>query len=162
MFVIIVIAVIIAAFMWLIIYGGNANKTDEENTLISDIRNALEALGVINQEQTASKVLDLLKADPGMPLDKAAFLAANNLSESVELGEIIHKISEHEFSLHENLKSLENGIMNALSKMDPKEGTALLQPLLVKQTLEELAAELQRERHQIELIQRLDSEESND
>jgi len=33
MFVIIVIAVIIAAFMWLILYGGNANKTDEERFL---------------------------------------------------------------------------------------------------------------------------------
>jgi len=117
-------------------------KPNEQNTLIIDIRNVLDALGVINPERMTSKVMDLIKADPGMPLDKAAFLAANNLSDHPELSEIIHKISEHEFSLHENLKSLENGIMNALSKMDPKEGTALLQPLLVKQTLEELAAEL--------------------
>lgn len=119
-----------------------SNKTEEEKILINNIRNALDSLSVVDPERMVSKVIDLIKAEPGMPLDKAAFLAANNLSDNLELGGIIHKISEHEFSLHENLKSLENGLLNSFSGMDAKNGTALLKPLFVNQTIEELTTEL--------------------
>lgn len=121
------------------------HKPNDENILISNIQNTLDSLGVINPERMVSKVIDLLKAEPEMPLDKAAFLTANNLPVDPELGEIINKISEHEFNLHENLKSLETGLIDSLSKMDIKESTTLLKPLLIGQAMDQIAADLKNQ-----------------
>lgn len=122
-----------------------SNKTNDEKILINNIRNNLESLGVNNPERMVLKVLDFLKAEPGTPLDKAAFLVANNLSNDPEMNGIIQKISEHEFSLHDNLNNLKNGLISSLTEMDKKQSITLLKPLLMKQTLEELTVNFKNE-----------------
>lgn len=119
----------------------SGNKPGDENMIAKNILDALDSLGVVNPERLASKVMDLLRTEPGMPLDKAAFLVVNNFSD-FDFGKIIRKISEHEFNLHENLKSLENDLLNSFSSMDPREGASVLKPLLVRQAVEELAISL--------------------
>ena len=121
------------------------NNTQVNNKTNDNIRSNLESLGVFNPDNMVSKVLDFLKAEPGTPLDKAAFFVANNLSADSELGGIIQKISEHEFSLHENLNSLKNGIMDSLSKMNTNQSSSLLKPLLLSQTMEELTVNLKND-----------------
>ncbi|HHY63596.1 MAG TPA: flagellar hook-length control protein FliK [Clostridiaceae bacterium] len=114
----------------------------EENTLVNRIHNALSSLGVAAYGKVAEKVMELLKEEPGMPLDKAAFLVANGLSGNRDLREIIGKIADHEFNLHENLKELENNLLDLTKAMDPGKSAAMIKPVIIKQTIEDLSAEL--------------------
>lgn len=116
--------------------------TNSEDFLVSNIHNALDSLGVVDPGKMTAQVMELLKSEPGMPLGKAAFMTANRLIDNQELGEMIQKIAHHEFSLHENLNSLENSLLDSLSAMDAGNGAAIMKPLIIKQTIYDLSVEL--------------------
>lgn len=117
----------------------SAGKVDQEAVLIDTIKSSLDSLGVTSPQRFISGVMDLIKAEPGIPPEKAAFMVANGLTQDPEMAEILQKISEHEFSLHENLQSLEEGLSDALFKADSGTSLNLLKPLLLSQETDELA-----------------------
>lgn len=117
----------------------STGKADEEAALIDTIKSNLDSLGVTSPQRFISGVLDLIKAEPGIPPEKAAFMVANGLTQDPEMAEILQKISEHEFSLHENLQSLEEGLSDAIFKADSDTSLKLLKPLLLSQETDELA-----------------------
>ncbi|NLE24785.1 MAG: flagellar hook-length control protein FliK [Clostridiaceae bacterium] len=117
---------------------GSTGKPDQETALIDTIKSNLDSLGVESPQRFISGVLDLIKAEPGIPPEKAAFIVANGFTQDHEMAEILQKISEHEFGLHENLHSLEEGLSNALIKANSDTALDLLKPLLVSQETDEL------------------------
>ncbi len=122
----------------------NNGKAGEETVLIDTIKSNLGSLGVENSQSLISGVLDLIKAEPGIPTEKASFIIANGFKQDPEMIEIFQKISEHEFSLHKNLESLEEGLSDSLFKTDADTSLRLLKPLLVSQEADELSGILDK------------------
>ncbi|MGI6122854.1 MAG: hypothetical protein ACOYIG_01525 [Acetivibrionales bacterium] len=114
-------------------------KGNEEAVLIDTIKSNLDALGVESTQRMISGVLDFIKAEPGIPPERAAFIVANGLTQDTEMIGVLQKISEHEFSLHENLQSLEEGLSDAIFKADTNTSYKLLKPLLVSKEADELS-----------------------
>lgn len=117
----------------------SSGKTDEEAALVNAIKSNLDALGVSSTQRLITSVLDLIDANPGISPEEAAFMVSNGLELNSEMSEILQKISEHEFSLHENLQSLEEGLYDALIKAGPDTSLNLLKPLLLSQETDELS-----------------------
>lgn len=117
-------------------------KADQEAVLIDKIKSSLDSLEVTSPQRFISGVLDLIEAEPGITPEKAAFMVANGLTQDPEMSEILQKISEHEFSLHENLQSLEEALSDALFEADSDTSLNLLKPLLVPQETDELVGAL--------------------
>lgn len=114
-------------------------KANEEAALIDTIKSSLDSLGAESTQHIISNVLDLIKAEPGMLPERASFLVANGLTHDPEMAEILQKISEHEFCLHKNLNSLEEGLSDAILKTDADTSLKFLKPLLVSQEADVLS-----------------------
>lgn len=117
----------------------SAGNADEEEILINTIKSNLDSLGVASPQRFISGVLDLIKAEPGISSEEAAFMVANGLELNSEMSEILQKISEYEFSLHGNLQSLEGGLSDAIFKVESDTYLDLLKPLLLSQETDELS-----------------------
>lgn len=117
----------------------NTGKADEESALINTIKSSLDSFGVAGTQRLISDVLDLIKQDPGISPDKASFLVANGLSHDPDMAQILQKISEHEFSLHENLQSLKEELSDALFKVGQEMALNLLKPLIISLEADELS-----------------------
>ena len=114
-------------------------KADEEAALINTIKSSLDSFGVASSKHLISDVLGLIKQEPGISSDKAAFVVANRLTQDPDMAEMLQKISEHEFSLHENLQSLKEELSDALYKAGQDITLNLLKPLIISQETDELS-----------------------
>ncbi|NLX65018.1 MAG: flagellar hook-length control protein FliK [Clostridiaceae bacterium] len=117
----------------------STGKADGESALINIIKSNLDSFGVAVTQRLISDVLDLIKQEPGISTDKASFMVANGLSKDPGMTEVLQKISEHEFSLHENLLNLKEELANALIKAGPETASNLIKPLVISQETEELS-----------------------
>jgi len=113
-------------------------KANEGSALIDTIKSSLNSFGVTATPRLISDVLDIIDQKPGISSDKASFMVANGLSKDPDMSEILQKITEHEFSLHENLQILKEHLSDALYKAGPETSSNLLKPLIVSQEADEL------------------------
>lgn len=117
----------------------STGKADQESALINTIKSNLDSFGVTVTQRLVSDVLDLINKEPGISPDKASFMVANGFSQDPDISDILQKISDHEFSLHENLKNLKEHLSNALFKAEPETALNLLKPLIISQKADELS-----------------------
>ncbi len=119
-------------------------KTAEQNSLNQQISQKLAAYGALASDKLVAGVLDLLKAEPGMTMNQASFLVANQMESNPEMVQIMQKISQQEFQLHDNLQSLKEGLAQALTQADSSVRQEILTPLLISTELEELSQTLEQ------------------
>ena len=119
-----------------------ANENTDQPPLTDVIGKNLAAHGIKPSEKLIAGVLDILKAEPDLPLNQATFLVANKMDSNPELLKIIQRISEHEFQLHDNLQSLKDGLVKGLTFMDSALRQKALMPLMVSQELDSLSQHL--------------------
>lgn len=103
-----------------------------ENTL-SQIARQLEAFGAKATGDMVSKVLSLLENNPGLGMEKAAFLTANSMASDPAMIETAIKLANREYNLNDNLHALSRALTESLSAADRAGVEELLKPLLFKQ-----------------------------
>ncbi len=108
-----------------------------EHTLSRD----LSAMGAPPTDKLITDALNLIKADPSLPLDQAAFLTANGMENQPEMLKVLQKISEQEFHLHHNLNTLKDGLVQGLKEAGTQT-RQILEPLIVSQKAQELSSAL--------------------
>lgn len=121
------------------IESNTENRANMQDSLINTIGIYLKALGVAKNDDLISNIREQLISNPKLTPNQATFLEANKLSQTPHMDEILLKITEHEFSLHENLQNLQNGISETLLKMDGQSAAKLLTPTIISQGLDELS-----------------------
>jgi len=117
----------------------NSCSADQESALINTIKSSLDSFGISSSQRLVSDVIDLLKQEPGLSPDKASFMVANGLSQDLDMAEMLQRISEHKFSLHENLQNLKEHLSNALIESGPEMALNLLKPLIISLEADELS-----------------------
>lgn len=115
-----------------------------DKSLLNAIFNKLSSLGVKPFDSLAENVAGLIKSNPELSLDEAAFIAANGLEPKPEIIKLIRDISEHDYKLSDNLQDLKNLLDVNLAKMDGEAREELLRPLAVSRAIETLSEKIGR------------------
>ena len=102
----------------------------------------LRHLGVKATGALISKVLDLIKENPDLGVEKAAFLAANRMESDPAMLEMAVKLADREFDLNDNLQALSRLIADTLSQADRVSRESVLKPLLFEQEAEPVVRSL--------------------
>ena len=118
------------------------NKNTEQLIIHPSIVKNLHELGVQPSEKLVQGVINLLKAEPSIPLEQASFLAANNMDTQPEMLKILQRISEQEFQLHNNLDTIKGQLIEGLSDKIITSGNTqagnLLKTVMTSQSIDEL------------------------
>lgn len=123
--------------------NNTVNKTTE-HSLSDSIKQNLVSYGAQKVDGLVSGMLELIKAEPNIPLNQASFIVANGMSPDTDMLRIVKQISENEFQLHDNLLSLKEGLLKAFERIDDNLRNDILKPLVVSQELEVLASNLEK------------------
>ena len=118
------------------------SSNQEEYKLAEIIGRDISSQGVSPTKELITDVLALLKAEPEIPIDKAAFLVCNKMEPDPEMLKILQKISENEFNLHDNIQSLQEGLVKGLTQIDSEARKNIIKPLIISQELDSLSQEL--------------------
>lgn len=108
-----------------------ADETNTQDNPMSRITRQLEALGVKATKDLVSKALGLLDENPGLGVEKAAFLAANGMESDPAMLEMAVKLANREFNLSDNLQTLRQMLADSLSGADRATLESLLKPVLL-------------------------------
>ncbi len=107
------------------------------------VSNSLSAMGAAASNGLVNEVMKLIKAEPGLPLNQAAFLTANGMENQPEMLKMLDRITQHEFQLHHQLDLVRDGLAEGLKEAG-EQVKQLLEPLVTSQKAEELSGALDK------------------
>lgn len=119
------------------------SQPSEGATLKSAVSNNLTAMGAQSSQKLVSDVINLIKSEPTLPLDQAAFLAANGMENQPEMLKVLEKISQQEFQLHHHLDQIKEGLTQGLKNAGGL-SRQILEPLMNSQKAQELSGTLDK------------------
>lgn len=92
----------------------------------------LEKFGAKATEALVSKVIGLVDENPGLGIEKAAFLAANSMEQDRNMVLTALKLTDREFDLNDNLRALGRLLGESLSEADASSLETVLRPVILE------------------------------
>lgn len=115
---------------------------NNQDVLANTIEASLESFGVSNAKELVDSVIQLLGSKPELNIEQASFIIANKLDQAPDMNDLLLKISEHEFSLHDNLQTLKEGLLDTIAGMDRESVANLLTPTIINQEVDDLSSQI--------------------
>lgn len=119
-----------------------SKQENESGGQVSQVTRQLQSLGVKATDDLISRVLDLLKENPGLGLKNAAFLAANRMDSDQAMLEMAVKLANREYDINDNLQALSRMLTDSLSQADRAGQESVLKPLLFERYAEQIVRDL--------------------
>lgn len=106
------------------------------------VKNTLQALGVNATPELVNKVMDLVQGSAEPMLDKAVFLAENNMAQDAEMTAFVGRLAEGTFHISTTLQTISNQLSTALSGLSTEQLKQMAAPVLASSAAGNIASQL--------------------